>query len=137
MDQTVTGGCLCGAVRYAYRGVVGAAGYCHCSDCRHVSGSAFGVSVRVAAAGFEITTGTPKGFTKAGDSGRPVTRYFCAECGSPLFTRPPLHPDVVFIKAGSLDNPDLVKPDRQAWTASRVAWAEIDQGIVSFERGRT
>ena len=65
----LTGGCLCGAVRYSYEGEVGAAGYCHCADCRKVSGSAFGVSVRVAAAGFRVTSGSPKGFTKAGDSG--------------------------------------------------------------------
>ena len=72
MAKTVTGGCLCGAVRYAYDGEVGAAGYCHCADCRKVSGSAFGVSVRVTAAGFSIVAGQPKGYTKAGDSGRPA-----------------------------------------------------------------
>lgn len=137
MQQIVTGGCLCGGVRYEYSGEVGAAGYCHCSDCRHVSGSAFGVSVRAAAAQFRITVGVPKAFTKAGDSGRPVTRYFCPDCGSPLYTVPPLHPDVVFIKAGSLDDPGLVTPDREAWTVSRVDWARIGPGIQSFERGRT
>jgi hypothetical protein len=137
MQHIVTGGCLCGGVRYEYSGEVGAAGYCHCADCRHVSGSAFGVSVRAAAAQFRITKGSPKGYTKAGDSGRPVTRYFCPDCGSPLYTEPPLHPEVVFIKAGSLDDPGLVKPDREAWTMSRVDWATIEPGIASYARSRT
>lgn len=137
MDRLVTGGCLCGAVRYEYRGEVGAAGYCHCADCRHISGSAFGISVRVAAAGFRITAGTPKGFTKPGDSGRPVTRYFCPDCGCPLYTEPPLHPETLFLKAGSLDDPTLVKPDRQAWMRSRVDWAQIDPDIASYETSRT
>jgi hypothetical protein len=137
MQQIVTGGCLCGGVRYEYSGEVGAAGYCHCADCRHVSGSAFGVSVRAVAAQFRISKGSPKGYTKPGDSGRPVTRYFCPDCGSPLYTEPPLHPEVVFIKAGSLDDPGLVKPDREAWTASRVDWATIEPGIQSYPRSRT
>jgi hypothetical protein len=136
METTATGGCLCGAIRYEYRGEVGSAGYCHCADCRRVSGSAFGVSVRVKAAGFRIIRGTPKGFTKTGDSGRPVTRFFCPDCGCPLYTEPPLHPDTVFLKAGSLDDPTLVKPDRQAWTRSRVSWSAIDSGLASYETNR-
>jgi hypothetical protein len=137
MNLRVTGGCLCGAIRYEYDGEVGPAGYCHCADCRRISGSAFGVSVRVKAAGFRIVSGVPKGFTKTGDSGRTVTRYFCADCGCPLYTEPPLHPETVFIKAGSLDDPTLVVPDRQAWTRSRVAWAEIDPALASYETSRT
>lgn len=137
MDRMVTGGCLCGAVRYEYRGDVGPAGYCHCADCRRVSGSAFGVSVRVAAAAFRFTSGTPKGFTKTGDSGRAVTRYFCPDCGSPIYTAPPLHPDVYFIKAGSLDDPSLVIPNREAWMKSRVAWAEIDPNLTKYDANRT
>lgn len=136
MDGKVTGGCLCGAIRYEYDGEIGSAGYCHCADCRRISGSAFGVSLRVKAAGFRIVKGAPKGFTKPGDSGRPVTRYFCPDCGSPLYTEPPLHPETVFIKAGSLDDPTIVTPDRQAWTRSRVAWAEIDPTIASYETSR-
>ena len=137
MTAALTGGCLCGAVRYSYTGEIGAAGYCHCADCRRVSGSAFGISVPVTAAGFTITKGTPKSFTKAGDSGRLVTRFFCADCGSPLYTLPPLHPDRLFIKAGSLDDPGFVRPNRQAWTASKVDWAEIDPDIRSSEKART
>lgn len=133
---TLAGGCLCGAVRYSFEGEVGAAGYCHCADCRRISGSAFGISVPVASAGFTITRGTPKAYTKPGDSGRLVTRYFCPDCGAPIYTQPPLHPDRVYIKAGSLDDPSAVKPNRQAWTASKVDWAEIDPDIESSERAR-
>jgi hypothetical protein len=137
MDTIATGGCLCGAVRYEYRGEIGTAGYCHCIDCRRISGSAFGISVRVKAAGFRVVRGTPKGFTKTGDSGRPVTRFFCPDCGSPLYTLPPLHPETVFLKAGSLDDPTLVRPDRQAWMRSKVTWAEIDPGLKTYETNRT
>lgn len=136
MTQTVTGGYLCGAVRYEVSGEIGPAGYCHCEDCRRVSGSAFGVSVRVPASAFRIVAGVPRSLTKAGDSGRLVARHFCGDCGSPLFTLPPLHPDDVFIEAGSLDDPTVVRPNRQAWTRSRVEWAEIDPAITSYETNR-
>jgi hypothetical protein len=94
------------------------------------------VSVRVAVAGFRITSGEPKSFTKPGDSGRLVTRCFCGDCGSPLYTLPPLHPEVVFIKAGSLDDPSLVVPNRQAWTRSRVEWAEIADELTTYDTNR-
>jgi hypothetical protein len=136
MQDLVTGGCLCGAVRYAVDGAVGAAGYCHCADCRRTSGSAFGVSVRVDAARFRILHGSPKGFSKTGDSGRMVTRYFCPECGSPLYTVPPAHLGIYFIKGGSLDDPSVVRPDRQSWVRSRVTWAAIAPDLASFDRSR-
>jgi hypothetical protein len=42
----------------------------------------------------------------------------------------------VFIKAGSFDDPSIVKPSRQAWTQSRVEWAEIESDIASYETNR-
>jgi hypothetical protein len=137
MTTVLTGGCLCGQVRYRYEGELGSAGYCHCADCRRWSGSAFGVSLSVSSDGLRITSGEPRAFTKPGDSGRMVTRYFCPNCGSPLFTQPPLHPERTFIKAGSLDDPGAVKPSRQAWTRSRVEWAEIAPDIASYETSRS
>jgi hypothetical protein len=137
MRRVLTGGCLCGGIRYRYEGEVREASYCHCADCRRVSGSAFGVSVPVEAIGFEITLGEPKSYTRSGDSGRPVTRFFCPECGCPLFTVPPLHPEIRFIKAGSLDDPSVVQPARQSWTSSRVAWAAIDPELPAYEKSRT
>lgn len=92
--------------------------------------------MRVTATGFSVAKGTPKSFIKQGDSGRSVARFFCGDCGSPLYTLPPLHPDVVFIKAGSLDDSTVVKPNRQAWMRSRVDWAEIDPSIASYETNR-
>ena len=65
-----------------------------------------------------------------------MSRFFCGACGAPLSTLLPQHPDVIFIKAGSLDDPAVVRPNRQAWTPSRVDWAKIDPTIASTETGR-
>jgi hypothetical protein len=60
----VTGGCLCGAVRYEYDGELGPANYCHCADCRKCTGSAFNIGVRVAVRQFRIVRGAPEALQK-------------------------------------------------------------------------
>ena len=109
MPSTVEGRCLCGHVSYEYRGTIGSAGYCHCEDCRRCTGSAFNVSVRFDLADFHIAGGQPKRFTKRADSGNELTRHFCPECGSPIYTSSPRHPEFVYVKAGTLDDPSVVR----------------------------
>src|SRR5215213_6371670 len=133
MSLSITGGCLCGNVRFAHTGSLGPASYCHCADCRRCTGSAFNVSVAMERRHFRITAGAPKGFTKTADSGTELTRHFCPDCGSPLFTSSPRHPDLVYAKAGALDDPALVRPDYQSWTRSAVKWATIGDDIQSYE----
>jgi len=123
-------------VRWRYEGEVGPAAYCHCTDCRRVTGSAFNVSVRLTAAGFRVERGEPRAYTNEGESGRPVTRFFCADCGSPLYTLPPLHPELVFAKAGSFDDPSVVRPAQQSWTRSAVDWSRIPPEIPAYEKSR-
>lgn len=133
-NAAVTGGCLCGAVRYAHDGPVGPANCCHCADCRRCTGGPFGISIRVEIARFRITEGAPRGFTKTADSGNPLTRHFCGDCGSPIYTAAPRHPEHVYVKAGSLDDPALVRVEREAWTQSRVPWGRIDPALPGRPR---
>ena len=135
MASKVRGRCLCGHVVYEYSGSVGPANYCHCEDCRRCTGSAFNIGVRFDLAEFHIVSGSPKGFTKRGESGNELTRHFCPECGSPIYTSAPKHPEYVYVKAGTLDDPAIVKPVRQNWAASAVSWSQVDRVLPSFARG--
>jgi len=110
--------------------------YCHCVDCRKCTGSAFNVSVGLELARFAVTSGAPKGYTKQADSGHELTRYFCPDCGSPIYTASPRHPDTIYVKAGSLDDPSLVHPKQQSWTSRAVRWRAIDPGLPAYEKGR-
>ncbi|MEH2513703.1 hypothetical protein V1291_005057 [Nitrobacteraceae bacterium AZCC 1564] len=130
--ERILGGCLCGAVRFAVAGNLASAAYCHCADCRKCTGSAFNVSVPVAVQDFELLSGQTNGFTKIADSGRELTRHFCPGCGSPLFTSSPRHPDRIYVKAGSFDDPSLIAPAYQSWVNSSVAWAKIPADLPSF-----
>ena len=133
--STITGRCLCGRVAYEYSGTVGEAKYCHCEDCRRCTGSAFNVGVRLRLAEFRITAGDPRSFTKSGDSGRELTRHFCSDCGSPLFTSAPRHPEHVYVKAGTLDDPTIIEPAHENWVASAVHWRQIGPEVRSFTKG--
>ncbi len=135
MVSTITGRCLCGRVKYTYRGSIGVANYCHCEDCRRSTGSAFNIGVRLRVVDFRIISGDPKRFTKRGDSGRELTRHFCPDCGSPLFTSAPEHPEHIYVKAGTLDDPTIVEPAHQNWVASAVSWSQIGPDLRSFSKG--
>ena len=135
METILRGGCLCGAVRYEYAGEPGVSSYCHCDDCKRATGGPYTVGVLSSADKLRIVRGKVKGYTKKADSGRNITREFCPECGSPLFTRAEKLPGFVFIKAGSLDEPGLIKPSCQTWTQRAVQWAYIDPGLPSYPKG--
>ncbi|MGV1861584.1 GFA family protein [Rhizobium rhizogenes] len=99
------------------------------------TGSAFGVSIPVLKTNFKLLSGSPRPFTKKGDGGNELTRHFCPECGSPLFTSSPRHPVRIYVKAGSLDEPALVRPAYQSWVSSSVSWATIPPSLKIYEKG--
>jgi hypothetical protein len=135
VTHMITGQCLCGACAYRPLGPLAPGGICHCKDCRRVTGSAFGVSFRAdrrALTRYGVT-GT---FAKRADSGTCLTRHFCTQCGSPMYTESEADPEAVFIKAGTLDNPDALVIDRQMWRASKVPWADVSAAHELYDRGR-
>lgn len=127
----LTGRCLCGAVRYTSDAEPQSVTYCHCDDCRRVTGSAFNVGVGVPASTFQLS-GKTKGYESTNDEGHTKIREFCPECGSQLFTR---YPDLVFIKAGTLDHSEDLQPTREIWTEMAVPWSKIPDGLHKFPRG--
>lgn len=133
--NVIVGSCLCGHIRYEYAGELGPSSYCHCSDCRKETGSAFTVVTRLREDAFKITTGnSTKCFTKIADSGNQISRHFCPNCGSPIFSKPKKHPGYIWIRSGTLEDPSIVKPAHQIWTNSKVTWSEISNDIESFSQ---
>ena len=129
----MTGGCLCGAVRYECSGEPVFALLCHCRDCQRQSGSAYAAAVRLPAASFRVTQGAPKLYVKTADSGNQVSRAFCPECGCMLFLRVSARPDLVGIRVGTLDDPAALPPDVHIYTRSKLPWVALPQGIPAFE----
>ncbi|WP_095012860.1 GFA family protein [Tsuneonella mangrovi] len=125
MTTPKTGGCLCGAVRYSFTGEPLMQAVCHCKNCQRQSGSGWSMLVGLPKAAVEIE-GEVTTYTDHGTSGDEVYRQFCPTCGSPVFTRVPSQPDMIFIKAGTFDDTSDFAPQIQFWTASKQDWIELE-----------
>jgi hypothetical protein len=118
-----TGGCLCGAVRYAVHGEPYRYGVCHCADCRKESGSVFVVYAHWRREEAEVT----------GEVCTFRGRSFCPICGSRLFN---LHEADIEVRIGSLDEAptSLGPPNREGWIKRRERWLPPVSGAdQSFE----
>jgi hypothetical protein len=110
-----TGGCQCGAVRYALYAEPNNASICHCRMCQKAAGNLFGAFAGVKHADFAWTRGSPKHF----NSSEVIARDFCGDCGTPLTFRQ-LDRDRTSIAIGSLDHPEKVPITKQFGIESQV-----------------
>ena len=128
----LTGSCLCRAIRYEVTVPIAELRHCHCADCQKSSGAGGSVNAMIPSSGFRITQGTPKRFTKTADSGRTLHRFFCGDCGSPLFSRREILPEITSLRIGTLDNAPPMKIAINIWTESARPWAHIDPQSKQF-----
>ena len=127
------GGCYCGAMHYVAEGTPVLNAQCHCRECQYISGGAPNMFMLMPADGFRYTKGTPKQFSRS-DLEKPVTREFCAECGTHVVTRRPGLPAVI-LKVGTLDDPGVFGgPQMAIFTIDKQAFHQVPEGLPSFER---
>lgn len=126
MTIPLTGGCMCGAIRYTLDAPVTELRACHCTTCQKGSGTQGSVNAVVPAAAFRLTQGAPKRHDTLADSGRTLHRYFCGECGSPLYSQRSTALDTLVVRAGSLDDSGNMRITANIWTKSARPWAYID-----------
>ena len=102
-----TGGCACGAIRYACSAEPMMSLNCHCRDCQRATGSASNTVVGVPAAQVRFTQGSPRYYETSAERGTSVRHGFCPTCGSPLVALPSAYPAMMSLHASSLDDPEL------------------------------
>ena len=131
MTQTLTGGCLCGAIRYTVSVPITELRACHCRDCQKASGAGGSVNAVIPRSALDITQGNPKRYAVTADSGRTLYRYFCGDCGSPIYGQRATSPETAVLRIGTLDNPPgNMKITANIWTRSARPWAYIDPASV-------
>jgi len=129
---SIEGGCLCGQVRWAARGAPASGAACHCRHCQQTSGSAFSVIVGVPRASVPVT-GKLAAYADTGDdSGMPVVRHFCPNCGSPILSDVAATPDLLWLKGGSLDQPATAAPQMNIWSERALPWPKGQGAVQSF-----
>ena len=113
----LTGGCQCGAVRFAVSAAPAKISICHCRMCQKASGAPFASYADIEKGDFAWTKGTPSAFR----SSSIAMRDFCAACGTPLSFRR-IGSSKIEIMTGAFDRPDRVVPTLQFGTESRLGW---------------
>jgi hypothetical protein len=126
--RTLTGGCLCGAVRYDCSAEPLFTGNCHCRDCQKATGGAY-----VPASALKIN-GEVKYYDSPADSGNNFTRGFCPNYGGRLFGKTSGLAQLMFITAGSLDDPSRFEPAMDIFTSSAQPWDHMNPQLPKFPK---
>jgi len=104
---------------------------CHCTHCQKQSGAMFSTNLGLAEADYE-QRGETKVFNDKGDSGQPVWRHFCANCGSPILSKVAAMPGMVLVKAGTLDDLGGLAPTIEVYADHAASWVAPIAGAQRF-----
>ena len=130
--MNLTGGCLCGAVRYHISAPPLVTRTCWCRVCQYIGAGSATVNTLVPAAAF-VVTGALADYSCAADSGNHMHRRFCMACGTHVYASADERPQVVVVRVGTLDDPQAVRPEVTIWTRSAPQWACIDATLPQVE----
>lgn len=116
MDE-YRGGCLCGRIRFVARGAPLLVGWCHCASCRRQTGAPAACYADFAADRVRFATPPARYASSPG-----VSRWFCADCGTPLSFASDAEPDKICLHLGTLDDPGVFRPTAESFPAERLPW---------------
>jgi hypothetical protein len=130
--MVVTGGCLCRGVRYEISAAPISARACWCRLCQYLGAGTATVSAAFLKSTI-IVSGKVSSYRSVADSGSIMHRTFCPVCGTPLFSEAESRSHLIFVRAGSLDDPELARPIATIWAAEAPTWACIDESIPQID----
>jgi hypothetical protein len=132
----LTGGCLCGGVRFELTESPVSAGYCHCKRCQRRTGTAAALSARIAPGSLRVVRGEE--LIKAYEPDDGFAKLFCSACGSALWSQNPQDPDVIAVRFGAFDEDPGIRPTYRQFVAYAAPWEPIpDDGLERFPERRT
>jgi hypothetical protein len=132
----LTGGCLCGGVRFSLSAPPALAGYCHCTRCQRRTGTASSAQAYIDGTTFAVEQGEElvTGWRHP-DGG--MEKCFCRECGAHLFSRDPETKVVGAVRMSAFDHDPGVRPTLRQFVADAAPWEPIpDDGLEHFEEAR-
>lgn len=129
----VTGGCLCRAVRYDIDAAPITSRACWCRLCQYLGAGSGTVNVCFPSAAASIH-GVLSDYVSTADSGNVMHRRFCPNCGVHLFSVAEARPHLIFVRAGTLDDPEIGKPLASIWLSQAPSWACVDRQLPQFQQ---
>jgi len=134
-DFPLTGGCLCGGVRFEVDEPPISASYCHCTRCQRRTGTAASVQARIVPGSLRIVSG--KELVRAFEPEDGFPKEFCSACGSALWSRNPDNSDALSVRLGAFDEDPGVRPSYRQYVAYAAQWEPIpDDGLPRFPERR-
>jgi hypothetical protein len=135
-DLPLTGGCLCGGVRFEVTEPLLFAGYCHCTRCQRRSGTAAAASARVVPGSLRVVSGDDLiADYEPPDGG--FRKVFCSACGGALWSQSAEDPEVVGVRMGTFDRDPDIRPSYRQFVAYAAAWEPIpDDGLPRYPERR-
>ena len=127
-----TGSCLCGSVNYKSNSDPLVIQNCHCDQCRKATGSVYLTNLFIKEENFEIT-GEVNNYTHLSDAGNNMTKYFCPNCGSQVFGKNSGRSGIITIRAGTVNEKDIIKPIRNLFLKSKVPSTPINSNLEACE----
>jgi hypothetical protein len=133
MSKSFQGQCLCGAVHYTCDADPMMSGHCQCIDCRKSSGTGHSSHLAVPLPSVSVS-GEVTVYDRPSDSGHIVSRAFCPKCGAPLYSLNDAMPGLMFIRASSLDDLEVFKPQMVVYASRGASWDSFDASLPRFEK---
>jgi hypothetical protein len=127
------GGCSCGAIRYEIGSFPLFLYTCNCTDCQTASGSAFALNMPVRSEALRITKGEPKAWRRRSPSGADVISWFCGDCGGRIYGERKQRPEVMNLRAGTLDDTKWLVPVMHMFMDSAQPWVSPAAGAECHE----
>jgi hypothetical protein len=132
MSDQREGGCSCGAVRYRLTSDPLFVHCCHCLNCQRQTGSAFVVNLLIEADRVELLKGEPQPVDVPRDDGSAQRIFRCPTCQVAVYSQYG-RPEVLFVRAGTLDDPSAITPDVHIFTRSKLPWVGLPESAPAFE----
>jgi hypothetical protein len=131
-DLPLTGGCLCGGVRFRVDAPLVVATYCHCTRCQRRTGTAASAQARIQPGSLTVTKGEELIRTYAPPDGFP--KLFCGACGSALWSQSPDDPGIISIRLGAFDGDPGIRPSLHQFVAYAAPWEPLpDDGLPRYD----
>jgi hypothetical protein len=131
----LTGGCVCGAVRYEIAADPIRGFFCQCRDCQRDTGAGHSAVAVFPRAAMRVD-GTPTEHLRTADSGEHKRKGFCGRCGSPLYNKPQNKPDMIGVYVGTLDDPSIFKAQVVMFTSRAQSWDHVDPALTKLPHMR-
>ena len=134
-ELPLTGGCLCGAVRFELDELPQSARYCHCTRCQRRTGTAASASARIVPGTLRVISGEDAlGAFEPADG---FAKVFCSLCGAHLWSRDPNDPTALSVRMGAFDEDRGVGPSARQFVAYAAEWEPIpDDGLPRYPERR-